>query len=72
MDMVQWLVLIVLVYIAVTLTKAANALYRIRISNETAIKCLDAHEALIKKANEEIEQQGAAIEQIKDLMVERR
>jgi len=54
------------------MTKAVSALSKIKSTNEIAIKCLDAHELLIKKSNEEIEQQGVAIEQIKDLMVERR
>lgn len=72
MEMVFWLILVVLVYIAITLTKAVNALHRIKVSSEISIKCLDAHELLMKKANEEIEHQGVAIEQIKDLILERR
>lgn len=72
MDLVLWLILIVLAYIAIALTKAVRALNSIKSTNEISIKCLDAHEILIKKSNEEIEQQGAAIEQIKDMMLERR
>ncbi|MCL5634819.1 hypothetical protein M5Y66_09925 [Enterobacter vonholyi] len=71
-DVVFWLIFLALVYISVTLTKVANTLARIKNSNEIAIKCLDAHEVLIKKSNEEIEQQGVSIEQIRDLMIERR
>lgn len=72
MDLVLWLIFIVLAYIALMMTKAVSALSNIKSTNEIAINCLDAHELLIKKSNEEIEQQGVAIEQIKDLMVERR
>lgn len=70
--MVLWLILIVLAYIAIGLTKAVRALNSIKSSNEISIKCLDAHELLIKKSNEEISQQVVAIEQIKDIMLERR
>lgn len=72
MDLVLWMIFIVLAYIALMMTKAVSALSNIKSTNEIAIKCLDAHELLIKKSNDEIEQQGVAIEQIKDLMVERR
>lgn len=72
MDLVLWLIFIVLAYIALMLTKAVNALHNIKSTSEISIKCLDAHELLIKKANDEIEQQGVAIEQIRDIMFEKR
>lgn len=72
MELVLWLIFIVLAYIALMLTKAVSALNKIKSTSGISIKCLDAHELLIKKANDEIEQQGVAIEQIRDIMLEKR
>ncbi|WP_284973208.1 hypothetical protein [Atlantibacter hermannii] len=71
MDALAWLIFIILLYIALALTKAVRALNSIKTNSDITIKCLDAHETIIKKSDAEIEQQGAAIEQIKDLLLER-
>ena len=69
MDLNLWLILLILLFTAIQIARAVSILGKIKRSNEIIIKCLDAHESLIKKNNEEVEQQGVAIESIKDMML---
>ncbi|NCH64890.1 hypothetical protein EHJ11_18920 [Cronobacter turicensis] len=66
MDLTLWLILIVLIFIAIQIASAVSILGRIECSNDIAIKCMDAHETIFKKMAEEIEQQGVAIDEIRN------
>lgn len=71
MDLTLWLILIVLVFIAIQIARAVSILGRIESSNEIAIKCMDAHESLLKGMAEEMEQQGMAIDEIRSTLQNR-
>lgn len=71
MDLTLWLILIVLVFIAIQIARAVSILGRIKSSNDIAIKCMDAHETILKKMAEEIEQQGMAIDEIRNTIQSR-
>ncbi|WP_312212330.1 hypothetical protein [Pseudescherichia sp.] len=71
MDLALWMILIVLVFIAIQIARAVSILGKIRSSNDITIKCLDAHELLLKKMVEEIEQLGMAIDEIKNTIQNR-
>lgn len=68
MDLTLWFILLVLIFIAIQMARAVSFLGKISSSNDIAIKCLDAHELLLRKVIEENEQQGVAIEEIRNLM----
>lgn len=71
MDLTLWLILIVLVFIAIQTARAVTILGKIESSNNIAIKCMDAHETILKKMTEEIEQQGMAIDEIRNTIQNR-
>lgn len=71
MDLTLWLILIVLVFIAIQIARAVSILGKIESSNGINIKCLDAHELLLKKMVEESEQQGMAIDEIRNTIQNR-
>lgn len=70
-DLMLLIIPIALVVIAILAIQMIGLLKRIASSNEMAIRCLDAHEALLRKAKEEQERQGADIETIKDIFVDK-
>lgn len=71
MDLVLWLIVIVLIFIGIQMARAVSILGKIEASNHISIKCLDAHETILKKMAEEIEQQGMAIDEIKNFIQNR-
>lgn len=71
MDLTLWLILIVLVFIAIQIAKAVSILGRIESSNEITIKCMDAHESILKGMAEEMEHQGMAIDEIRSTLQNR-
>lgn len=71
MEIILLLILAVLALIAVQLSRITTLLGRSASASETAIQCLDAHEALLKSANEENNHQGIAIEDIKILIADK-
>ncbi|HDO6812535.1 hypothetical protein VSS22_11220 [Klebsiella pneumoniae] len=71
MEIILLLLLAVLVLIAAQLFRIATLLGRSVSASETAIQCLDAHEMLLKSANEENSHQGIAIEDIKRLIADK-
>lgn len=71
MDLTLWLILVVLVFIAIQIARSVSILGKIESSNDIAIKCMDAHETILKKMAEEIEQQGMAIDEIRNTIQNR-
>lgn len=71
MEIILLLILAVLALIAVQLSRITTLLSRSASAGETAIQCLDAHESLLKSANEENRHQGIAIEDIKRLLADK-
>ncbi|MGB7801428.1 hypothetical protein [Buttiauxella sp.] len=71
MDLVLLIVPVALVALVILAWQISSHLKRIADSNELAIKCLDAHEDLLRKIREETDRQGADIEAIKDSMLNR-
>lgn len=67
MDLILLLILIALIYIAIQITRAASFLGNIESTNNINIKCMDAHEILLQELIEECEQQGLAIDEIKNM-----
>ena len=68
MDLIMSALFIGMVIIIMQLSRISSLLGKVASANEISIKCLDAHEELIRKANEENERQGADIDDIKQML----
>ncbi|MDW2635881.1 hypothetical protein RYZ90_18710 [Citrobacter portucalensis] len=72
MELTFSVITILLVLLVMSAWRAASYLKKISESNELAVRCLDAHELLLRKMQKEQERQGADIETIKDIAADRK
>lgn len=72
MELTFSVITILLVLLVMSAWRADSYLKKISESNELAVRCLDAHELLLRKMQKEQERQGADIETIKDIAADRK